>query len=147
MNKEMAPLEALDDMLEYLLTYDEFNEKRHKDNVNIIETAIKDYDDIKHICNQYNIEFSLSNIREALFTFAQLKGEHGTNWNNYNKKLKALEIIKKKMVNLDDLNDAIYEDNYHQNNEHNAIDIYNQNRFEYKHLTQDEIDLLKEVLL
>ncbi len=63
------------------------------------------------------------------------------------KKLKALEIIIKKMVNLDDLNDAIYEDNYHQNNEHNAIDIYNQNRFEYKRLTQEEYDLLREVLL
>ena len=63
------------------------------------------------------------------------------------KKIKALEIIKEKMVNLDDLNDAICEDSYHQNNEHNAIDIYNQNRFEYKQLTQEEFDLLKEVLL
>ena len=62
------------------------------------------------------------------------------------KSLKALEIIKKKMVNLDDLNDAIYEDNYHQNDEHNAIDIYNQNRFEYKRLTQEEYELLKEIL-
>ena len=63
------------------------------------------------------------------------------------RELKALEIIKKKFVSLEDLNDAIGEDDYHQNNEHNAIDIYNQNRFEYKQLTQEEFDLLKEVLL
>lgn len=40
--EEMTPLQALRDMLEYLLTYDEFNEKRHKHNAHIIEEELKE---------------------------------------------------------------------------------------------------------
>lgn len=72
----------------YLITEEELDN---------FEKALKDSNDIKDICNQYDVEFNLRSIREALFTFAQLKGEYGTNWGNYNKKLKAFEIIKESM--------------------------------------------------
>lgn len=109
----------------------------------LIETALKDFEDIKHICGSYDIEFNLTNIRHALFTFAQLKGEYGTNWGNYEKKLKALKIIKEKKV----LNDRYLMSG--------SLKAYNQyvkmcrkdSAFKPKELTQKEFDLLKEVLL
>lgn len=116
MSKE---LEALD-----RLCYNaDYNEK-YDDKV-CIENAFENYDDIKHICNDYGIEFNLSNIREALFTFAQLKGEHGTNWNNCNKKLKALEIIKEK----------------------EWFDDFMKEHLTREWFTKEEYDLLKEVFL
>ena len=126
MNKELTPLEALRRLRDYenLPSRNPVLYLLEQENLptyyKIIETALKEYEQIEY---------------------------HNLKVRDFDKKLKALEIIKEKMVDFDELNDAIYEDNYHQNNEHNAIDIYNQNRFEYKQLTQEEFDLLKEVLL
>ncbi len=135
--KKLTPLEALD-KIAYSYGYDE--------NVKIIETALKNYQELlKRPCvlvgrtnghTKALIDTICKNYKEVKIT--NLEDE---------KKLKALDIIQRKRVNLEDLDDAIYEDSYHEDNEHNAIDIYNQNRFEYKHLTQEEFDLLKEVLL
>lgn len=89
MSKE---LEALNDMLEYLLTYDEFNEKRHIHNANIIETELKNYEELTnkpvilygrtHGHTQALIDTICKNYKEIKIT--NLEDE---------KKLKALEII------------------------------------------------------
>lgn len=106
-----------------------------------IEAALKRLEEHDRLFKKYNIDDNW--LEPALYV---IKNHFPMDIEAQLKKLKAYEIIIKKMVNLDDLNDAICEDSYHQNNEHNAIDIYNQNRFEYKQLTQEEFDLLKEVL-
>lgn len=98
MTKELSALQQIGD---YVINSDLGDSiAKNTDEYEILESACKDFDAIKDICNSYNIEFNLPNIREALFTFAQLKGEYGTNWDNYNKKLKALEIIKEKGVDI-----------------------------------------------
>lgn len=139
MNKELKAFEKIKEMYEYFVKNNRDLEPKlmicEKEDFATIKTALKEYEKIKQEVQDLRIAFYRKNNDTIELCHA------------YEKKLKALEIIKEKMVSLDDLNDAIYEDNYHQNNEHNAIDIYNQNRFEYKHLTQEEFDLLKEVLL
>ena len=124
MNKE---LETIKYLLEQCV-----NESIRKDLLDI-EATLKDYEQIENMCESYDIEFSLVNIREALFTLAQLKGEKGNNWDNYNKKLKALEIIKEKRVNVEWLLET------------ESVEEYNESL--YIDLTQEEYDLLKEILL
>jgi hypothetical protein len=98
----------------------------------IIEKELENYDEIEQMCEQYNIEFNLVNIRHALFTLAQLKGSNGTNWENYNRKLEALEIIKEKEVVVSWL---LFD----------GLEVYNENMHSSKVLTKEEYELLKEV--
>ena len=134
-------LDALQEIGDYVINSDLGDcIAKNTDEYEILESAHKDFDDIKDICNSYNIEFNLPNIREALFTFAQLKGEYGTNWNNYNKKLKALEIIKEKGVDILKLKEC---KRCKKPDEYNKRTSYSY----HKMLTQEEFDLLKEVLL
>jgi len=57
-------------------------------------------------------------------------------WNKNQKKLNALEIIKEKGIDIDALK-------YHKDLEHYNFSL----RGRYESLTQEEYDLLKEVLL
>lgn len=61
------------------------------------------------------------------------------------KKLKALEIIKDKRVNVADLVDCII--NEKTGYDENGLEEYNGWQIRYRQLTQAEFDLLKEVLL
>lgn len=142
MTKEFEALERIKEF------YPQWRLSNRKD-FNLIETALsqaqndkRELEELQEVLDDFGV-FNTFNLIDTLKNIRFLEMQHIIDA----KKLKALEIIKEKMVSLDDLNDAIYEDDYHQNNEHNAIDIYNQNRFEYKQLTQEEFDLLKEVLL
>ena len=112
------------------------------DELHTAGTALRNYDNIKNICKSYDIKFNLPNIREALFTFAQLKGEYGANWGNYNKKLRALEIIKNKDVDV-----ALLKSILHADKSLHTASYYNSHFVgTYKHLTQEEFNLLKELL-
>lgn len=137
MNKELETLAKMRQQLK-----SESNRYDFHIELDLIENALEDYDNIKHICNFYNIEFNLPNIREAVFTFAQLKGEYGANWDNYNNKLKALEIIEKKKVNVQELFDFIKE-----YGKHNGLYMYNGHRPYEKRINEEEFDLLKKELL
>ena len=113
MNEELTPLEAI-----FLLKSNMTNAEciRFGEYVHIIETALKDYDEIK------KEKLLLSAVRDLPNLF---------------KKLKALEIIKEKGVNI-----------YFLKNTDN-VDEYNeliQPHFGMKALTQEEYDLLKKVL-
>ena len=112
MSKELLPLEALDN-LRYGGLVDGnvvcFTKLAFEKRLDIIETALKDYERKLKLAKEYE------------------------DVNNVAKRLKALEIIKKKKVNvrfliscktLKEYNDVISD-----------------------HLTQEEYDLLKEVLL
>ena len=66
-------LEALNDMLEYLLTYDEFNEKRHTNNAKIIETELKRLEVLNEILDSNNIN-SLQELKLKLSVMRSLQG-------------------------------------------------------------------------
>ena len=85
----------------------------HESDYNIIETALKDYE---------NLKLKHRSMQDAVLDDF--------------KKLKALEIIKEKRVNVQEL---YYSDNVEEYNEHIS--------HSEKPLTQAEFDLLKEVLL
>ena len=119
--KELTPLEAFNKFLEYvdtptkmhLMTFgDEKGLERYRVLRTQIETALKEYEGAKnHIkaLNEERIENSL--------------------------KLKALEIIKEKRVNVQAL---FYS---------SSCEDYNKHYTHYEDLTQEEYNLLKEVLL
>ena len=139
MNKELEALERIKencDLFDDGHQWDETFSKLSDKDIAAIETIIKEYEQIKKLFENYNIEFNLVNMRHALFTFAQLKGEYGTNWDNYNKKLKALEIIKKKGIILQFIIETY------------TVEQYNAGVFGtlVKPLTKEEYELLKETL-
>jgi hypothetical protein len=116
MTKELTPLEALNDLREVKgWNDDEFNKR-----LDIIETALKEYEGAKsHIkaLNKERIENSI--------------------------KLKALGIIKERQVDVGLLLDCETEPEYLNR----CCNRYWHNeRCGWKRMTQEEFDLLKEVL-
>ena len=103
--------------------------------LSIIEKELKDYQQLEEILNDYGL--TLVNFREACLLLAMLKGE-GRNIHNIDKQLKALEIIKKKNFDLYYLQDSKDLDQYNDCCDHYRNLCY---------LTQEEYELLKEVLL
>jgi len=127
MSKELSPLEALNDLIDelecehYGLSENEWVVERKQ----IIETALIENDEAQR---------ELTNLKKAL-----LKGDITNKWvndyaNQKNKKLKAFEIIKEKRVNVRCLMSGWKLGNYNSYKAHEK-------------LTQEEYDLLKEVLL
>ena len=138
MNKELKALERA--KMEHSIIKQGFPEQEYIKSLNEIETTLEDYADIEKMCKQYNIEFNLVNIRHALFTLAQLKGSSGTNWENYNIKLKALEIIKETPVFAYYI--TIYKNAYEMVSDVKGFRVNNS-----VEELQEMFDLLKEVLL
>lgn len=139
MSKE---LEAFRKIKEYLV-----NLQFHflEEELDIIETALKEYEEHKQILNDYGL--SLFDFRHACFTFVQFKNSKG--FEGVEKKLKALKIIKEKEVNVYILQWYLKHSSYEQ-----YADDFERNRRDCdlpdlgdKILTQEEYDLLKEVLL
>ena len=99
-----------------------------------IENALKDYEVHEQILNDYGL--NLCNFREACLLLAMLKGS-GRNIHDIDKKLEALEIIKKKIVLIDVFIES------------ESANDYNEfvSKSKERHLTQEEYELLKEVLL
>lgn len=141
MSKELSPLEAyykLDhtcclnsSKMEYgIITDSKDNDCKSiyemADCLDIIETALKDYELYEKILKDYG--FNFANFREACFTLAQFRGSGFT---NIEKKLKALEIIK-----------ATWKLSFYDEEQMITID----NCYSITFHNKEEFDLLKEVL-
>lgn len=90
--------------------------------LSIIETALKDYERLKQCIDERG-----NLINECIEVVAE-------------KKLKALEIIKEKVMPFVELVDRT---NYKEN----CYRVYDNEGYEYTNITKEEYDLLKEVLL
>ena len=66
-------LKALNDMLEYLLTYDEFNEKRHKHNAEIIETELKNKHYLECEIGEMLVDYSKGNYADVAVFINELR--------------------------------------------------------------------------
>ena len=146
MSKELSPLEAfakVKDRLEIWDCGEESNWEEYgtgyyecEEELGIIETALKDYQSHENVLNEYG--FTIADFREACFLLKQFR-ESG--FLDVEKKDKALKIIIKKKVNV--LMFVCY-----ANSGKNGFKMYNQAmENEEWQLTQEEYDLLKEVLL
>ena len=98
----------------------------------IIEAELKELKEHEEILNDYGL--TLANFREACLLLAQWKSA-GLCWADYEKQKRALEIIKKKRVDINHLLKCQELDYYNSS-------FYNRER----ELTQGEYNLLKEVL-
>lgn len=110
MNEELTPLEALDELKGVLRTVD-LEDIRF---IDIIETALKRLESVDRVGEMFCI--------------------------NVDKKLKALAIIKEKVMPLTMLEDkTAYKENCYR--------VYDNEGYEYNDLTKEEYGLLKEVLI
>lgn len=127
MSKE---LDALNDMLEYLLTYDEFNEKRHNTMLTSLKLHLKTMKKPKKIVGSIPFEQSMENYVK-------------NNCPSIAKKLKALKIIIKKRVNV-----SLFFSTDNLNSYNDYIEYCRGAGIvkEAQLLTEDEYDLLREVL-
>lgn len=128
MKNDLTPLEELKKIRQDF--YDYLTNKYNQYNFDIIETALKDYEEHKQILNDYGL--SLVDFRHACFTFVQFKNSKG--FEGVEKKLKVLEIIKEKEVNV-----FIF---LHSGD----LETYNDMVEDNRKLKQEEYDLLKEIL-
>jgi hypothetical protein len=110
MNKELSPLDAWKDIKEVLRSHGLDTDTYGKQG--IVEAALKDYE---------NLQLKHSSMQDAVLDDF--------------KKLKALDIIKKKVSDINWFKCC------------NSLEDYNGSVPSYKQLTQKEYDLLKEVLL
>lgn len=91
--------------------------------------GLKELEKHEEILNNYNL--TLADFREACLLLAQWKSA-GLNWADYEKQKKALEIYKNKIVDSFWLIES------------NNLEQYNNGENEF--LTQEEYELLREVL-
>ena len=143
MSKELTPLEALEKIVD---TYciDNMDEE-----ISIIETALKENQDIQSCFEYYDL--SIKDIRRVCVSYKQRE-----------KHEKALEIIKEKQINvanfikwLNSTNgtyEAYLQDRYQEGwnihfNDGVSKEYDNSLYIETYCLTQEEYDLLKEVLV
>ena len=130
MSKELEALEALKEVREYLYG-DVYGGVAKR--LDIIENALKENINLK-IRNEELVKTN----KELL---AQINGNDFINFKVL-QKLKALNLIKEKRVNVGDFVDTfIVEELSYQHY------LDNHDNYSYKLLAQEEYDLLKEVLL
>lgn len=136
MNKE---LEALQEVRQQLTYYKEYAKEKLptkaeqidascEDELNIIETALKDYATRKTL---------IETIDSGEMVF-----EERNVWEEKQKKIKAFEIIKDKKVDV-----GVFRFCESANDYNRAIRINENGLIHYVELTQEEYELLKEVLL
>ena len=152
MSKELTPLEALEN-IKKLFIGSSINLSKQFD---IIEKALKDHTKIKELFEKFGIEdvynlevrlmnyelgekvlkdygLTLAEFRRACLTYTQFKNCKA------DKNLKALVIIKEKEIDVYLLSGCKKVSQYN-----NSVDLYEiPNK---RHLTQEEFNLLKEVL-
>jgi len=124
MSKQLTPLEALKQVRTFRLSYSngDWLDKEEQDKLfDIIETALKRYEEVKR---------SYGELQDVI---ACINCEHRP-------KLLALEIIKEKQVNMYYLLSVDTVEDYNE-----IIDM-KYATYENFHLTQEEFNLLKEVL-
>lgn len=127
MNKELTPLEALEKIKNRFDNHELYRNTDLQNELNIIETALKDYELL--IMTSNIIKNNIKDIPREDIT----------------KKLKALEIIKEKQVDVGRfilIINTWFDDDF-------ALHRYNdylENDLDKWKLTKEEFDLLKEVL-
>ena len=129
MTNELTPLEELQFIRQFEINDDHRTLNDHvicRQSLDNIETALKDYE------MEHTLRVRLENINYELVREKQAN----------EKKLKALEIIKEKQIDV-----------YHIKNliefglsSKDAVDIYNKNKDIVFQITEEGFDLLKEVL-
>lgn len=128
MNKELSPLENWKEVKDYL-------------NYCLYDIA----EDCKALCYTSTSQFLqpyIDNVEAALTNYLKILPEH----EDTTKKLKVLEIIKEKKVNIDNFLYRIKEDTDYE--EYKMLcETYIILIFSKKELTKEEFDLLKEVLV
>ena len=104
--------------------------KTHKEDLKTIEKELKKLEEVDYILKDSGLTFD--DLQKVCFAYTVLK------MRSVDKKLKALEIIKKKNFDLFYLQDS------------KDLEMYNDACDHFRnlcYLTQEEYDLLKEVLL
>ena len=119
-------LEALERMKHHCAVSQEYFYEHFGEDLDIVETELKRYSKIEELCGQ--TIFDKDCINEII---EKTVDECLINEN----KLKALEIIKDKIVLIDVLFDT------------DTLEDYNDFKSKQEQLTQEEYDLLKEILL
>lgn len=115
-------LERLDRDCEY---YENgIDEERHEEDVEIIDQALTDYECLNNFFNKLKTNYGIDDLDYLEHIVAKNKG--------IEKKLKALEIVKEKIMPLVQLYDNR---------------VYDNEDYEYRELTPEDYKLLKEVLL
>ena len=136
MSKELKALERI----KYKLSSTKAN--GYWEDLDTIETALEDYENLK-ILNEnqrHNIELLMEEnktLKQMIRNFNEAIGEPQMIPPNVEKKLKALEIIKEKMADVQLLDRGYITCVFDYNNQ------YDDKKY---HLTQEEYELLKEVL-
>lgn len=138
MSKELTPLKALNDLIDYLESehLDLSKEDHVVERKQIIEDALEDYEETK---------FLYEDLMEQYELVMDLIEQYELKIKNKSKKLKALEIIKEKDVNIRALKswNKTYKGKL---NYQNYLGILEDCDLGEK-LTKEEFDILKEVLL
>ena len=122
MSKELTPLEALEKVRNCTYPFASDNQKAF----DVIETALKNYEDLQKVLDDFGIH-NIQNLIDTLKNISFLETELLGQSQELNVKNKALEIIKKhKLLNYV---------------------LKNQKCANMYHLSKEEIDSLKEILL
>ena len=124
MSKQLTPLEAL----WKLYTYDD----------------LKSRNPIAYLLEQENLSKYYKTIEKALKRLVIIDKLNEKHYEETQKKLKALEIIKEKVVCMEVLLDASNVDEYNTIIGYHKTHSYS--NYNCAYLTQEEFDLLKEVL-
>ena len=143
MNKELTPLEALSNLFKYACNY-KVNEKHRLGNSkewkDIVKNALYDLTRLQELFNQY------AEDNKRMREYIDMVDKTFVDVETTKKKLKALEIIRNKQVAVDELLMCIEEEE-NPLEEFSALEEYNNFAGDENSLTQEEFDLLKEVLL
>lgn len=133
MNKELTPLKALNDLIDYLESehLDLSKEDHVVERKQIIEDALEDYEETK---------FLYEDLMEQYELVMDLIEQYELKMKNKSKKLKALDIIKQKEVDAGLIMETPNVASYNRYFEHSKIISLT------KKLTQEEYNLVKEVL-
>ena len=132
MSKELKALERIKDFMSK-------NAVHWKQDISMIETALKDYNNLLE-------KYDFKDIKELDDFLNKHRFIHQEQLDN-KKKLKALEIIKDKGVDIKDLYKVLSFYLSHPDCELKEYIYYNSLKTEKERLTEQEYSLLKEVFL
>lgn len=129
MTKELTSLEALKELKDEVVANYYQDQNWFDERYEIIETALKNYEELKIVAKP-------------------LTNEEKKSINSVARRLKALEIICKRKVDIWKLYDAINvsADAWKGHELHFYNEYFKHPNAQYRKLTQQEFDLLKEIL-
>lgn len=143
MKTELTPLEALENIMCFI-SVDECNFKNQAEKdkcYNIIETALKDYEKLS---KQRYVIFTRTHQQKEMFIDEICKSYKEIKVSSLEdeKKLKALEIIKEKNIDVGAIKECVSAYAYNDFKELTETAIVKREK-----MTQEEYEIVKEVLL